>query len=358
MATKKNPGSKSKAGLKEPETASQIIVQAPVVDRLVFVLPWNVGFGVVQPIPEDVRNRINKAIEKGQCTLWFEGGGRYRSNLRIKMPSGARAQVGLGAKNGTQKGALRIDVTPSKMEEGDADYLHRFLKRLLRPDDYDDLLHRAYVNRMDMAVDIVNCRLDQLLVHYKGVHELTVFGKRFCKSQAETFNFGSVSSHYREAVYQKDVQLTHEAVEELIKNGIADPLKENLIRQLRAAKKGPPIVRIEIRGMKMGGVSVCALKDGDKKRFDRFVIADLASIAELSDFTKTNFIALAREIGLKPAMEVYKACPDRAERKVIKALADSSPEWWEPQGLWGKGIKQLKQCGIFPKSAFKNPGDR
>ncbi|QOF77565.1 hypothetical protein [Variovorax sp. 38R] len=353
MPTKKNPQEKSRTRLKQSEAASPITVKAPVIDRLVFVLPWNVGFGVVQPIPEDVKERIHKAIEKDKCTLWYGNGGRYRSNLRVKMPSGARAQIGLGAKNGTQKGALRIDITPSKMEVGDAEYLHRFLRYLLRADDYDGLLHRAYINRMDMAVDIVNCRLDQLLVHYKGVHELTVFSKRFCKSQAETFNFGSVSSPYREAVYKKDVQLTHEAVEELIKNGAADPLRENLIRQLNAAKKGPPIVRIEIRGMKMGGVNVHALKGGSKKRFERFLLADLSSLSEVSDFTKANFMALSREIGLKPAVEAYKACPDRDERKVIKGLLESPPAWWAPEGLWVKGIKALKQSGIFPKSAFK-----
>lgn len=333
----------------------EVRVKAPVVDRLVFVLPWNVTPGIAASIPEDVAERIKEEVTAGTVSYWRKKSGRYRMHVCPTLPDNARALLSFGATQATQKGGLRVDITPSKMSKDAIERLHQVLEQILDVEDYKGLLAKATVNRLDVAVDVVNARLDSLLVGYKGVHELTVFGKRFVRGQAETFNFGSVTSPYREAVYDKGIQLTHELVQKLREAGDNEGMKDNLVRQVRDVRGGPPTVRLEVRGIKLGGVRLHQLKERDAQRFHRFVLADLSAIDDLTPFIKANFMALVREIGLMRAVAVYTDCGDKKARKVIQALVDTPPTWWEPDDLWGRGIKALKGAGIFPKKAFKHP---
>ncbi|VDO17960.1 unnamed protein product, partial [Brugia timori] len=222
----------------------QIEVKAPVVDRLVYVLPWNVGLQFAQSIPDEMQMRVQEEVESGRAAYLPSKGSNYRLSLRLNLPDEASARISLGATRVSQKGGLRIDITPSKMSEAAIKAMHKTIKRLLdlEREEYQDLAMRATVNRMDVAVDVL-ISLDRLLVGYRGAHELTVFGKRFKSAVAETLNFGSVSSAYRAAVYDKGIQLTHELVLELRKAGDAEDLKSNLVRQVQGRKEGRPITR-------------------------------------------------------------------------------------------------------------------
>ena len=323
------------------------------MDRLVFILPWNVGPFVEDAVPERQKRRIEKAVEKEQCTRWHNGGSRFRVLLRVPLPSGSKAQVHIGAKNLlSQTGGLRIDITPSKMTGADIEHLHAFVRRLIGHK-YDELLSAARINRIDIAVDIVNCVLQDYLVSYKYGHELTMFGKRLRKDVTETLNFGSVTSAYRATVYDKRLENLDQAIRKLIAAaGAADDLADNLVRQVRVAKRATPMTRVEIRGVKLSRMRVHGLLAADKERFQRFTFTEINRLDELTDFTKVNFLALVRDVGLKAAKKVYKG---HAEWKVIEAITTGAPAWWVPDTMWARGINRLRQSGIFPKTAFKAP---
>lgn len=59
--------------------------------------------------------------------------------------------------------------------------------------------------------------------------------------------------------------------------------------------------------------------------------------------------------GQRAAIAHYKGRPEHA---ALKNATLQTPDWWQPQGLWGRGIKALKRSGILPADAFKAPAKR
>jgi len=214
----------------------------------------------------------------------------------------------------------------------------------------------AIVNRLDLASDVEHVVLGDLLIDYKGAHEVTMFAKRLKKNKIETMNFGSVSSDYITSVYGKNEEEVHRAIERLVTQtkAVSDELKANLVRQVKVARDLPPTVRFEVRGKKMG-VPVFKLKKLNVKRFERFQVSELQNLEGLDDFTRINFLALVRDMGLRAAIAHHKGRPEYA---ALKKATLQTPDWWQPEGLWGRGIKALKKSGILPADAFKVPSKR
>lgn len=337
-----------------------VTVREPAIDWLTFIVPWGIGLKYLRDAEdgdafEPVQARIEEMAEEGLCKMWRDAGSRYRVRTRVTLPSGGRVLVEFGAKDPlNQKGAVRVDFNPNKLKEGDIEHLHAFNRRAIGKS-YDTHLLDSIVNRLDMAVDVENVLLCDLLVDYKGAHETTVFGKRMKKNKIETMNFGSVTSDYFTSVYGKNEERVHHAIERLLeKPSASDDLKANLLRQVKEARDQPPTIRFEVRGKKMG-VPVFELKKLNVKRFERFQPSEVKNLDELDEFTRINFLALVRDIGLRAALAHYKGT---SEHKVLKKATSKVADWWQPEGIWERGIKALKRSGIFPKAAFKKPHNR
>ncbi|MFS2168142.1 hypothetical protein [Variovorax sp. Varisp62] len=167
------------------------IVHEPIIDWLTFVAPWGVGPKYLRGDEEGdafepVQARLEEMTQEGLCKMWRDAGSRYRVRTRVTLPGGAKVLVEFGAKDPlNQKGAVRVDFNPSKLEAGDIEYLHAFIRRAIGKS-YDTHLLDAIVNRLDMAIDVENVLLGDLLVDYKGAHETTMFGKRVKKNKVET----------------------------------------------------------------------------------------------------------------------------------------------------------------------------
>lgn len=339
------------------------VVRRPTVDWVTLIVPWGIGPEYLRDAEdgdafEPVQERLEAMAEEGLCKMWRDAGSRYRVQTRVTLPGGgAKVLVQFGAKDPlTLKGAIRIDFNPNKLLEGDAEYLHKFIRRAVGKS-YDTHLLDAIVNRLDLASDVEHVVLGDLLIDYKGAHEVTMFAKRLKKNKIETMNFGSVSSDYVTAVYGKNEEQVHRAIERLAEaktKAASDALKANLVRQVRVARDLPPTVRFEVRGKKMG-TPVFKLKKLNVKRFERFQVSELQNLEGLDDFTRINFLALVRDMGLRAAIAHYKGRPEHAALK--KAMLQT-PDWWQPEGLWGRGIKALKKSGILPADAFKAPSKR
>ncbi|RQM49331.1 hypothetical protein EHZ19_06730 [Paraburkholderia bannensis] len=330
----------------------------PIVDYLRFLLPWATNPGDDYTLMfERTRERIQAEIDGGACKGSFAPRSRYRYVFVIPLPGGSEPIVRIGALDPVrQKGGISVEMNPAKLAPGDIDHFHDVMGRIVGRS-YTSLLRRALLSRIDFAVDIVHAHLDRLLVSYSGAQQFTVFGKTVnSKGIVETLNFGSEKSDYITAVYDKNVERRHRAVVDIAKHGRSDEsLKANFIKQLDQLHGAPPVVRVEVRGVKLNGL---ALHDLDKltNRFARFTFADLTGEgAELPRKLQDVFISLCRDRGVKAALDHFKGTPD--VRKVNAFWRSRRASWWKPEPLMEQALGALRSSGIFPLEAFASSSD-
>ncbi|CAG9190975.1 hypothetical protein [Burkholderia vietnamiensis] len=328
------------------------IPKRPFVDYLRFVLPWAANPGDNHQLMfERARRRIQAEIENGTCKGTFANRGRYRFVFSIPLQGEFAATVWMGARDpARQKGGISVSLNPSKLEPGDMEHFHEVMERIVGPA-YKRVLRGALINRIDFAVDIVDARLDRLLVSYQYAQQFTVFGKTVKKGVVETYNFGSEKSPYMTAVYDKNIERRHRAIEAIAKHGLRnEPLKAYFIKQLDQLHSTPPVVRVEVRGMQLKGLS---LRDLHKmaNRFARFTFADLNGTGKpLPKKLLDAFMSLCRDRGVKAALDHFKGTPD--VWKVNAFWRSHRANWWKPELMMEQACDALRDSGIFPIEAF------
>lgn len=334
-------------------------VDEVVCDRLAFVLQRR--FTLVGDYEEElarIRRRIEKATELGWCDRAYIRGARYRENFHIKLDGGASVLVQIGAlQPDRQKGAIRVDMNPSRLQSGDVEQLHTVMRRIVGPA-YPDLIDSPLINRCDLAVDIEGASLDHLLVRYTCAQRATVIAKRIDLSgRIEGYNFGSVTSDYMTVAYDKRQERIHAGIVSLLRNGMCtESLKANCVKRLKTLKGATEKVRIEVRGKKLRGMSLWKLASLPN-RFARFQIVDLQQGgASLPRLTEQAFLAMCRQNGVKAALSAFDG--KSAAAKVRAYWMSRQAKWWQPDDLWMRGFDALRRSGIFPESAFVPPNRR
>lgn len=335
---------------------NKIWVKQPVVDCLVFILPWGMDVDADQAeLLAPIRQQIQKAINAGRCERAYIGG-RYRENFHIKLDGGSEATVQIGAfLPERQNGGIRIEVNPAKFAPDDAALLNRVMQRIVGPQ-YWELLKRPVINGIDFAIDIVGLSLSRTLVSYSHAQRFTVFGKTVsAKGMIETYNFGSVSSDYMATVYDKGVELAHAALLKLVKNGLGtESLKANAVKQLKKLRHAPDVVRVEVRGKKMRGRRLSELSTLPN-RFARFKFAALdAAGTGLPPLIKTAFLAMCRQDGVKATLAAFKHTEHA--RQINAYWRSNQAPWWQPQSYWSKACDAVREIGLFPAEAFDAAG--
>ncbi|TGP44879.1 hypothetical protein EN871_09870 [bacterium M00.F.Ca.ET.228.01.1.1] len=333
------------------------IPKRPFVDGLRFVLPWAANPGDNHQLMfERARRRIQAEIENGTCKGTFANRGRYRFVFSIPLSGEFAATIWIGARDPVrQKGGISVSLNPAKLEPGDVEHLHEVMARIVGHA-YKGLLRRALINRIDFAVDIVHARLDRMLVSYQYAQQFTVFGKTVKKGVVETYNFGSEKSPYMTAVYDKNLERRHRAIEAIAKHGLnSESLKAYFIKQLDQLHGAPPVVRVEVRGMQLKGLP---LRDLHKmgNRFDRFAFADLNATGKpLPKKLGDAFMSLCRDRGVKAALAHYKGTPNA--RNVNTFWRSRRASWWTPKPMMEQALEALRRSGIFPLEAFAPSSD-
>lgn len=337
------------------------VPQPPVTDRLAFVLPWACGrYDDQEFLLQRIRRRINVAIEAGTCERAYPKGARYRENFRILLDGGSKAFVQIGAiDTQRQKGGIRVEVNPAKFGKGDARQLHRVMRHIVGRA-YDELIKTPLLNVVHFAVDILYACLSRMLVRYDNGQRMSVMAKRVGTGGfIEGYNFGSVSSDYQTAAYDKRQERVHAAILRIAQTSNSgagdDPLKANKITQLKTARNGVETVRVEVRGKKLRGLPLWKLSE-QTNRFARFRFADLAaSGTALSPLTEQAFLAMCRQDGVKSALAAFKHT--KQARKVHAFWRSRQADWWQPEALWLQACAQLRALGIFPEEAFIAPSE-
>ena len=333
--------------------------QKPVVDGLAFILAWFVDRLDQDAVLQKLRSRINKLIESGVCERAYFGKSRYRENFHILLAGGSKALVQIGAVDSVrQKGGIRIECNPAKFADGDAQQIHHVMRGLIGRQQYNDLMLRPLLNVVHFAVDIYHAALTRMLVRYDNGQRMSVMAKRVGTGGfIEGYNFGSVSSDYQAAAYNKQQELVHAAILAIAQSGSSgfndDPLKSNKIKQLERVLGGPEIARVEVRGKKMRGLPLCKLSQ-QTNRFARFHFADLsAGGTELDSLTEKSFLAMCRQDGVKAALDAFKHTEHA--RKVHAYWRSHQAAWWKPEELWQEACDALRETHMFPPEAFESP---
>lgn len=336
------------------------IVAKPVVDRLAFVLPWAADVGDDQAeLVADIRGRVDSAIRAHRCELAYPKGPRYRLSFKIKLSDSCNVLVQVGAlQPRVQKGGIRILLNPSKFADGDVGLLHRTLRRIIG-NDYDLLMQEPLINVLDIAVDIYNVNLSRLLVTYTNAQRHTIFGKTLAAgtTNVETYNFGSASSDYMTAAYDKRLERVDAAIKAIARKGLnQESLKANFLKQFKVALGAPERLRVEVRAKKLRSRRLFQLPLLSN-RFSRFSFVDLDSKGSaLSPKTEAAFLAMCQQFDVKTAFTLFKDTDEA--RAVRKYWRTRQVDWWQPEQLWQQGFDALKEVGLFPARAFKDVSDR
>lgn len=334
----------------------RVKVFPPILDYLTFLLlgdEWHEGDGKERF--EKICRRIDKAIGEGKCLPSYVRGQRYKKSFRVVLPSGEEVIVLLGAAQpDRQKGGVRISLNPSKLKPGDIEHFHQVMTGFLGQI-YRQQLRTPLLNRLDVAVDICHAVLDRLLVSYKNNQRVTMFAKRFdTKAHIEGYNFGSLSSDYIAAVYDKKTETLHRIIQKIAANGLqTEELRANCVRQIRHLQGEPEKFRIEIRAMKLRSLPPSELWKL-ANRFARFQIIDLSmGECELPPHIEKAFLAIWRQNGSKDAFDYAKSTD--YYRQIRKYCRSTTAPWWKPDTMWSDACEALKGSGIFPAEAFSLP---
>jgi len=331
-------------------------VSYPVVDHLAYI------FQLRDSLPFDqekclasVKRRINKLIDERLCERAYVRGARYRENIRIPLSGGSKAFVQIGALiPSRQKGDIRVAINPTRFEEGDAAEFHKVMRRIVGKS-YWELMENPLINRLDVAVDILNADLNRMLVSYSYAQRGTMFGKRIdSQAHIETYNFGSVTSDYMATVYDKRRERIHALLRRIIKNGLrTESLSSNLVKQFRLANGDPDKARVEMRGKKLRCMPLHEIRNLTN-RFERFGFCNFdAEGTDLPPFVRESFLALCRQNGVKAALLNFKHT--EWARKVNAFYRSRQVSWWQPDGLWAEACDSLRDLGLFPDQAFVEP---
>lgn len=329
----------------------------PVTDGLAFTLAWPLEPGNEEKMLQSVRKKLSSAIDAHRCERSYSKWTRYRENFRILLEGGAKVHVGIGAVDPRrQKGGIRIKLNPAKLTRDDVQKMHKVMQRIVGPE-YLLLLTNPRINVWDIAADIPDADLNYMLVLYDHATRLTMFAKRINGIKIEGYSFGSMSSDYVGAVYDKSVERRHRAFVRAIaaaRSGTGiEPLVANVLKQLSPGLNDEQVLRVEVRCRKLHGIHPSKLKDLPN-RFMWFKFADLRqSGTTLPPLIEKAFLAMCRQDGVKAAIADFKHT--EYARAVNAYWRSRRADWWQPDHIWDQAYKELKASGIFPPEAFKEP---
>lgn len=328
------------------------LVKRPIIDRIEFVLPASDFMGKRESRTlRRVYVKVCGVIKAGRGS-WSYAPSRYLFNFNLMLKSGVEVLVQIGAKDSLrQKGGIRITINPAKCLDGDIAHFYRMMRIIVGPE-FDGLMLRPLINRLDVAVDIHYLELVNLLVRFKGAQQHSLFCQRIDTGGVITgCNMGSVNSDYADVVYGKDLERAHSAISAIGSTGTKnEALTANRIEQIVQAKNGPSIVRVEVRGKKLRGATLSQLPHLPN-RFNRFQFADMSSAGQaLPRWLERSFYAMCWQQGVKVALSSFKH--SEYARFINSYWQNRQVSWWTPDSMWLQACDTLRNSGLFADEAF------
>jgi hypothetical protein len=320
------------------------IVLPPVIDGLDFGL--RNYFSPVARAEQVLKlhKRIDKAIAAGLCKRVYVKS-RYKRSFKLCIAGAPLIQV--DPISDRQKSDIRVDINPSKT---DIKAFHKIMRSIFGKEEYYQMMKYPLLNGLHAALDIQYVKMRYVIVRYKGVHELVVFGNKYAGGQ--TYNFGSITSAFRTAAYDKSAERRYRAALALATGKTSltdDPMRNNRIKELVDPPGRVPTMRVEVRGIRMHGIALHEL-GSVQNRFARFQFAVLEEEEWESSMLVHAFRAMCQIYGVKATLSKFKGTKQgRAMRRLWDAR---QADWWKPDLIWSQVPDALRATKLFPPSAF------
>lgn len=258
----------------------------------------------------------------------------YRSNFRIVSSEGQKlAVLQLHPKRHAMRFA-RLDFNPAAVGEHGVHQVRQILQMLFG-DDFRELLGKGRITGLDSTVDVYGLNVDDVLTYTVQPRLTALWMRSFPKEGGEAWRLGSLyagakDSASRACMYDKAVQLFE--------------CKGILV-------KGPQS-RIESRYKPAKGSKPASAADvlGSANPFAQIKMAYYPSPAPADPWFEF-FLHGAREMGVNAALQRIS---DKNKRAAFRrALADSSPDWWQPDRYWSDALAHIQSLDLFPSELFK-----
>jgi len=303
-----------------------VIVNSLLVDKLVITVD----------IPASERDGvINRMREHG--AIHRKSGGRYQYLLTLSVNKESLEQLWVDKSGDTTlrieadpRGAghnfMRFEWNPSKVCPIAIVYTIEHYAPLLW--DYHDVLMKARVNRIDLAIDVLNVGIDQIYFHSakKSITEI-MFTHSSAKG-GKTEYLGQHKSEKRFRIYDKAAQIKQKN-----KNKIVE-LKEDIPEQ--------NITRIELELKPNKKSSLMMLLEMESPFTDLSVYSYPADL--LGDDLFIQILAISRYEGLT---KTIKTLSSLNKKKYLAILEGSRVYWWHPDDIWG-GMPTIIDKLMYP----------
>lgn len=247
----------------------------------------------------------------------------YTQNIALTDPnSGARIRIQAQPKKPNWS-FLRFELNPAKLGvEGLAFFKDKLLDFLLGQWTYADIATKGKVSRVDLACDVINCTISDLVVR------TTVPGKSHAyfgiDEEVETIYLGMKGKkNSPQYAYNK---------------------RQDLMDKKRNPKYGGiPWTRIEKRIMANRPITkLCDIESNPLEVFQVFY-PDLASPPEKPHHW-TFFADSCRQRGIEAALDHL---PKGLKKAYKQALDSSGDGFWRPNELWAAWPKALEVSGLL-----------
>jgi hypothetical protein len=319
----------------------------PVLDRLSFTA--DIPEGVARPDARAVVDWVEGAYKLAQTAR--SRGARYKHNLRLKR--GDKVQVAHIAFNPlkTSNAFLRVDLNPARLLPRDMKALHAFLRYLLL-ERHKEILAKAKVTRIDVALDVDHVRVDDLMVFTRSGVQSGVWGKLFARDGAmtrfyiQTKVLGSVNSDQQFKVYDRAAKMADtggDAIEHdrtRIEVQLTPRVRIDGKRSADKTERPGPPVRV--------GAYLNELRSLPNP-FASLTVAVAPSNPE-GDTLFRLFLDSCRQRGEEAALKLIT--DSRLQREYRLRLSRRSPDWWDPVACWKPLERLVRETDLFPSSGY------
>ncbi len=258
----------------------------------------------------------------------------YRSNFRVVSPEGKKlAMLQFQPKRPAMRFA-RLHFNPTAIGELGV-YQVRQVLQMLFGEDFRELLGKGRITGLDSTVDVNGLNVHDVLTYTVHPRLSTLWMRTFPKAGGEEWTLGSLNLGAKESasmacMYNKAVQLFE------CKGVLLKGPRGRLESRYKPAKGSKPASAAEVLA--------------SANPFAQIKMAYYPSPTPADPWFEF-FLYGAKELGANAAL---LRIPDKNKRTAFrKALAQSSPDWWQPDRYWSDVLAHIQSLDLFPADLFK-----
>lgn len=267
----------------------------------------------------------------------------YSGNFRIVSPEGRKLALLQFRPRSHVMRFVRLDFNPTAIGALGVQQVRQVLQMLFG-EGFRELLGNGRVTRLDATLDVVGLHVSDMLTYTVQPCFSSRWIRSFPKAGGEKWRLGThyqgaKNSANRACIYDKAVQLFE------CKGILLDGPQSRVECRYKPAKGSKPASAAEVLT--------------SANPFAKIKMAYYPSPTPADPWFEF-FLYGVKKLGANAAL---LRIPDKNKRTAFrKALAQSSPDWWQPDRYWSDVLAHIQSLDLFPADLFKAglqlpPGD-